>query len=56
MNEIKRICEHCKKEFSITEIEQSLTEKIGLELSIACSDCLLRQHFSFWLFRKISQN
>lgn len=56
MNEIKRICEHCKKEYSITEIEQSLTEKIGLELPIACSDCLLRQHLSFWLFGKFRKS
>jgi hypothetical protein len=55
MIEIERICEHCKKEFSITEIEQSLSEKIGLELSTVCSDCLLRQHLSFWQFGKFKK-
>jgi hypothetical protein len=52
MNEVKRICEHCKKEFIITDIELSLSEKIGLELSTLCSDCLLKQQLSFWLFGK----
>ena len=47
-----RICEHCKKGYSITEIEESLSKKIGVELSSICSDCLARQHLSFWLFGK----
>ena len=49
---MNKICEHCNKEFTITEIEQSLSEKIGLELSTVCSSCLLKQHLSFWLFGK----
>lgn len=49
---MKKICEHCQKEFIITEIEQSLSEKIGLELSTVCSRCLLKQHLSFWIFGK----
>jgi hypothetical protein len=49
---MKRKCEHCQKEFIISEIEQSLSEKIGLELSNVCSRCLLKQHLSFWLFGK----
>ena len=55
-NEINRICEHCKQEFSISEIEISLSEKIGLELSTICSDCLLRQHLSFWQFGKFKKS
>ncbi|HAQ03154.1 TPA: hypothetical protein DEP30_03420 [Candidatus Nomurabacteria bacterium] len=49
---MKKICEHCGKEFIITETEQSLSEKIGLELSTVCSRCLLKQHLSFWMFGK----
>ena len=49
---MERICEHCQKEFIITDIEQSLSEKIGLELSTVCSKCLLKQHLSFWMFGK----
>lgn len=45
-------CQNCKKEFTITEIELSLGEKIGLDISTVCSDCLLKQHLSFWLFGK----
>ena len=49
---MRQICEHCQKEFIITDVEQSLSEKIGLELSTVCSKCLLKQHLSFWLFGK----
>ena len=52
MNDIIKICDHCKKQFSINKIEISLSSKIGLELSDVCSRCLLRQHLSFWLFGK----
>ena len=47
-----RICEHCKKDFIITDSEKSLSDKIGLELPRMCSICLLRQHLSFWYFGK----
>jgi len=49
---MKRICEHCQKEFTITEIEESLSDMIGLELSSVCTRCLLKQQLSFWLFGK----
>lgn len=47
-----KICKDCQKEFVIKEIEISLSNKIGLELSEVCSNCLLKQHLSFWLFGK----
>lgn len=49
---MKKICEHCQKEFNITEVEISLSDKIGIELSDICSMCLLKQQLSFWLFGK----
>ena len=49
---MQRTCEHCQKEFTVTDLEQSLSEKIGLELSTVCSRCLLKQHLSFWIFGK----
>ena len=49
---MNKICEHCNKDFIITDMEQSLGQKIGLELSTLCSNCLLKQHLSFWLFGK----
>lgn len=49
---MKKVCEHCNKDFIITEIEVSMGNKIGLELSTICSSCLLKQQLSFWLFGK----
>lgn len=49
---MQRICDHCDKDFVITEDEINLGEKIGLELSTVCSSCLAKQHLSFWLFGK----
>jgi len=47
-----KICEHCNNEFTVTEIEKSLSKKIGLEISTICFSCLLRQQLSFWFFGK----
>ena len=49
---MERKCEHCQKEFPITDLDKSLSDKIDLELSTVCSKCLLKQHLSFWLFGK----
>ncbi len=45
-----RTCEHCKSKFSIEPGELALYEKTGTEIPVICSDCRLKQHFSFWLF------
>lgn len=52
MEEVRKICAHCKKEFFISEQELSLSEKNKLELSQTCFLCLLKQQFSFWMFGK----
>jgi len=49
---MKKLCEYCKEEFVITDIELSLSKKINLEISTICSSCLLKQQLSFWLFGK----
>ena len=49
--EIKN-CEHCKQNFTITEGEFSLYEKVGLKIPSQCFDCRLKQYFSFWIFGK----
>jgi hypothetical protein len=52
MSEMNRICEHCKKEFSITKDELSMYEKVGIELPTLCFFCRIKLHLSFWLFGK----
>ncbi|MFA6324674.1 MAG: hypothetical protein WCX46_00355 [Candidatus Paceibacterota bacterium] len=47
-----RICEHCKKDFSINQEELSLYKKVGIELPTICFFCRVKLHLSFWLFGK----
>lgn len=47
-----KTCEHCKKEFSITEGELSLYKKVEIELPTICRDCRIKLHLSFWMFGK----
>ncbi|MFA5841036.1 MAG: hypothetical protein WC847_02065 [Candidatus Paceibacterota bacterium] len=47
-----RICEHCKKDFIITEEEFSLYQKVDIELPILCFFCRVKLHLSFWMFGK----
>lgn len=47
-----RICEHCEKDFSITEDEFSLYTKVGIELPTLCFFCRVKLHLSFWMFGK----
>ena len=49
--EIKN-CEHCGKEFTLTEGELSMYEKVGIELPKICFFCRVKQHLSFWYFGK----
>ena len=46
------ICEHCGNEFSITEGEFSMYEKVGIELPTICFFCRVKIHLSFWMFGK----
>ncbi|MFA5095135.1 MAG: hypothetical protein WC447_00525 [Candidatus Paceibacterota bacterium] len=47
-----KICEHCKKEFTISDGELSLYEKVGIELPRLCNFCRIKIHLSFWMFGK----
>src|SRR3989344_6840475 len=47
-----KICEHCKTNFTISEEELSLYEKVGIELPTICFFCRIKLHFSFWAFGK----
>ena len=47
-----KICEHCKNEFTITDGEFSLYEKVGIELPVLCNFCRIKLHLSFWFFGK----
>ncbi len=49
---MQKICEHCKKEFSITNEELGMYEKLGLELPRICFFCRVSLHFSVWPFGK----
>lgn len=51
-NQENRICEHCGKNFSITEEELSMYKKIEIELPTICFFCRAKQHLSFWMFGK----
>jgi hypothetical protein len=51
-NQENRICEHCGKDFSITEGELSMYEKVGIELPTICFFCRIKQLLSFWWFGK----
>lgn len=45
-------CEHCKKEFSITDGELGMYTKLGVELPRICFLCRISLHFSVWAFGK----
>lgn len=47
-----KICVDCKNEFTITNEEFSLYEKVGIELPLICFFCRIKQHLSFWMFGK----
>ena len=47
-----KICEHCKQNFTISEGELSLYEKVGIELPTLCFFCRVKLHLSFWMFGK----
>ncbi len=47
-----KICEHCGKDFSITEEELGLYKKVGIELPVLCFFCRIKLHLSFWMFGK----
>jgi len=49
---MKKICEHCQKEFFISAGELSMYEKVGIELPTLCFFCRIKLHLSFWLFGK----
>lgn len=52
MKQQTKTCEHCRNEFTISEGELSLYEKVGIEPATICSFCRLKQHLSFWMFGK----
>lgn len=45
-------CEHCRQNFSISEGELNLYEKVGLELPTLCFFCRIKLQLSFWIFGK----
>ena len=45
-------CEHCHQNFTITEGELSLYEKVDIELPTLCFFCRVKLHLSFWMFGK----
>ncbi|MFA6177579.1 MAG: hypothetical protein WC694_01635 [Candidatus Paceibacterota bacterium] len=47
-----RVCEHCKRDFLITEEELSLYKKVDIELPTLCFFCRVKLHLSFWMFGK----
>lgn len=47
-----RKCEHCGENFTITNSELSLYEKVGIELPLICNFCRIKSHLSFWMFGK----
>jgi hypothetical protein len=51
-NQQNKICEHCKQNFTISEEELSLYEKVGIELPTLCFFCRVKIHLSFWMFGK----
>lgn len=52
MKEETKQCEHCSKEFSISEGEINMYEKVGIELPTICFFCRIKQHLAFWMFGK----
>ncbi len=50
--EQNKICEHCKQNFTISEGELSLYQKVGVELPSICFFCRVKLHLSFWMFGK----
>ena len=55
-NQLSKICEHCRQEFSIREEELTLYKKVDTELPTLCFDCRVKLHLSFWLFGKFRKD
>jgi hypothetical protein len=52
-HEIEKInCEHCGKEFFLTEDELNMYKKVDIELPTICFFCRVKLHLSFWMFGK----
>ena len=49
---MNKICKHCQTEFTITDAELSMYEKVGIELPTICFFCRVKLHLSFLLFGK----
>ncbi len=47
-----KTCEHCKKEFKITNRELDQYKQVNLLIPDICVFCRWRQHFAFWPFGK----
>lgn len=47
-----KVCEHCSQNFTITEGELSLYNKVDMELPTLCFFCRVKLHLSFWMFGK----
>jgi hypothetical protein len=49
---MEKVCEHCNKEFTISDDEMSMYKKVGIELPCQCFLCRTKHLLSFWLFGK----
>ncbi len=48
----KLICLDCHRNFTISNDEKKMYQKIGIELPTLCFFCRVKLHLSFWLFGK----
>lgn len=49
---MNKTCNHCQKEFTITEEELGMYGKVGIEIPEICFKCRVGQQFAFWPFGK----
>lgn len=49
---MEKVCKHCNKNFSISNDELEMYEKVGVYITDLCFHCRVRQHFAFWPFGK----
>ena len=50
--ELNKVCEHCQKNFLISEEELNLYKKVEIEFPVLCFLCRTKLLFAFWTFGK----
>lgn len=45
-----QICDHCAREFAVTEEDKRMYQSFDIPISVICPRCRWRQIMAFWIF------